>query len=208
MPTEKTIAPVKAYGSKTLILTNPFGQVAPHLREWYLERFGTDIHNGIDLILSGKRWDSYGSELVSAIDGYVPFVIQNAPFGERGNGIFVQSHDRKVQTLHWHCAKIFVKSGQSVTKGQVIGTMGNSGKVRPKPTLSHPYAGTHLHFMWQINVNGQWVSVDPLEHLDLGNYIIGEDTGIEEDTPPIMWQLQHIQAKIDVIKRQVDALQK
>ena len=39
-----------------------------------------------------------------------------------------------------------VNVGDTVTAGQVIGAMGNTGYVIPAPTYSNPYGGTHLHF--------------------------------------------------------------
>ena len=44
-----------------------------------------------------------------------------------------------------------VKEGDKVSQGQVIGTVGNTGKVSPKPTASNPNAGTHLHFEVRVN---------------------------------------------------------
>ena len=41
--------------------------------------------------------------------------------------------------------------GQTVTRGQKIGTMGNTGDVYPTPSYgSSSLAGTHLHFeVWK-----------------------------------------------------------
>ena len=45
-----------------------------------------------------------------------------------------------------HLRDIYVKEGQTVARGQRIGTMGNTGNVYPVPNSYNPYAGTHLHF--------------------------------------------------------------
>ena len=45
-----------------------------------------------------------------------------------------------------HLKDVLVTEGQTVARGQKIGTMGNSGEVPPVPSASSPYAGTHLHF--------------------------------------------------------------
>ena len=45
---------------------------------------------------------------------------------------------------------VYVKEGQTVTRQQKIGTMGNSGFVVPKPSASNPTAGTHLHYALYI----------------------------------------------------------
>ena len=45
-----------------------------------------------------------------------------------------------------HMKDIYVKEGQTVARGQKIGTMGNTGNVYPVPNSYNPYGGTHLHF--------------------------------------------------------------
>ena len=43
-------------------------------------------------------------------------------------------------------ASVNVSVGQVVSRGQKIGTMGNTGEVYPIPSAYSPYSGTHLHF--------------------------------------------------------------
>ena len=50
-----------------------------------------------------------------------------------------------------HLASVNVKVGQVVSRGQKIGTMGNTGEVYPRPTSYSPYSGTHLHFVTARN---------------------------------------------------------
>lgn len=58
-------------------------------------------------------------------------------------------------------------SGQSVTKGQVIGRQGNTGNVFPRPWGDCPECGSHLHFM--ILTCGEWqCAVNPQEYLAKG----------------------------------------
>ena len=45
-----------------------------------------------------------------------------------------------------HLKEVYVKQGQTVERGQKIGTMGNTGNVYPVPNAYQPYNGTHLHF--------------------------------------------------------------
>ncbi|MBQ2389849.1 MAG: M23 family metallopeptidase, partial [Clostridia bacterium] len=54
-------------------------------------------------------------------------------------------------TQYMHLNAVLVKEGQTVARGQKIGTMGNSGFVVPTPAYgSNSYAGTHLDFgVWR-----------------------------------------------------------
>ncbi|MGC9358205.1 MAG: peptidoglycan DD-metalloendopeptidase family protein [Anaerolineae bacterium] len=75
-------------------------------------------------------------------------VLLAEPLTVRGNAIIVD-HGWGVATGYWHLSRIDVEVGQSVTQGQVIGRVGNTG-------LS---TGAHLH--WQLWVDG--TPVDPLQ---------------------------------------------
>lgn len=79
-----------------------------------------------------------------------------------GEYILINHHDGTM-TLYGHLypGSRKVSSGQSVSQGQVIGTVGNTGNCFPRPTASSPYNGTHLHF--EVRVNG--TCVNPLRYL-------------------------------------------
>ena len=62
------------------------------------------------------------------------------PFIDHGHGIF---------TGYWHQTEIKVKVGDVISQGQVIGTVGRTGRA----------TGPHLH--WELFVEG--VQVDPLQ---------------------------------------------
>ena len=67
-----------------------------------------------------------------------------------GNYVVID-HGNGFQTLYAHFSKIYVKAGQTVNRGDVIGKMGATGRA----------TGIHLHF--EIIKNG--VKVDPLSYL-------------------------------------------
>ena len=66
--------------------------------------------------------------------------------GSRGNYIIINHNVSNYYTQYMHLNAVLVKEGQTVARGQKIGTMGNTGNVYPVPSSYNPYGGTHLHF--------------------------------------------------------------
>lgn len=90
-----------------------------------------------------------GSPIYAAADGVVESVI----YQRYGYGYHVIiNHGNGRKTLYAHAAKIFVKPGQHVTKGQTISTVGMTGRT----------TGPHLHF--ELIINGG--KVNPLGYLN------------------------------------------
>lgn len=83
-------------------------------------------HMGLDL--RGKR----GDEIRAVNDGIV-VMARNCFFS--GNTVVVD-HGNDVHTLYFHMTEFRVKQGDRVKKGQVLGTVGDTGRV----------TGPHLHF--------------------------------------------------------------
>ncbi|MBE6156691.1 MAG: M23 family metallopeptidase [Firmicutes bacterium] len=113
------------------VITSAFG---------YRELGGGKQHNGIDI--SGTPW---GSNIYAANDGIVTYIYNGCPNngsypnscgGGYGNQVVIY-HDNNIYTIYAHMMNdIPVSVGQTVSKKQVIGHMGNSGQS----------TGTHLHF--------------------------------------------------------------
>jgi murein DD-endopeptidase MepM/ murein hydrolase activator NlpD len=121
-------------------ITNFFGpSVHPFTRKWYL-------HKGIDLAY--KR----GTPIVSTANGKV---VEKGyePLGF-GNYVVIR-HRYGFFTKYAHMDKSYIKEGQTVTQGQVIGRMGNTG-------LS---TGPHLHY--EVRIGSQ--VVDPERYLNIKN---------------------------------------
>ncbi|MBL8915778.1 MAG: M23 family metallopeptidase, partial [Archangium sp.] len=71
---------------------------------------------------------------------------------QKGYGLIViVEHDDGLITLYAHNRDLRVKTGQKVRSGQVVATVGDSGKT----------SGPHLHF----EVRREGVPVDPLDFL-------------------------------------------
>lgn len=74
-------------------------------------------------------------------------VIESGDFFFSGNLVYIH-HGQGLITLYAHLNRIDVKIGDRVEKGQIIGTVGETGRV----------TGPHLH--WSVGLNGTWVDPD------------------------------------------------
>ena len=95
-------------------------------------RWGT-VHKGLDIAAPCN------TKIKAAAAGTVKFSGWNS--GGYGNLVII-SHGNGVETYYAHCNYVDVKAGQSVSQGQVIAGVGNTGNSY----------GNHLHF--EIRVNG------------------------------------------------------
>lgn len=120
--------------------------------ECYSSRFGNRrSYNGGEYIYFHTGLDfcgQVGDPVYSAASGVVVFV---GPLTVRGNATMID-HGWGVYTAYMHQSEILVNVGDRVESGQLIGRVGNTGRVE----------GSHLHF--EVLVGG--VQVDPLEWLD------------------------------------------
>lgn len=126
------VTPISSYN-----ITATFGQSS------YL---WSSVHTGVDLAAPT------GTPVMSVATG----TIVNASYsGSYGNRIVVK-HDDGTETWYAHLNSIAVASGQSVSAGEVIGTVGATGNV----------TGPHLHLEFHP---GGGSAVDPVAALaDLG----------------------------------------
>ncbi len=124
-------------------VTSPFG--------WRICPFhGRELHPGIDIGRATAGGPSLqGAAIVAAADGTVIYAGYR---GGYGNTVMVD-HGNGVVTLYAHQASggIRVRTGQSVSKGDRIGTVGSTGNS----------TGPHLHF--EVRVNG--VPKDPMGYM-------------------------------------------
>ena len=72
----------------------------------------------------------------------------------RGYGNYVViDHGDGIQTLYGHMDSVNVYAGQVVSQGDVVGIMGNTGRV---------YGVTGIHTHWEVIING--VKVNPINY--------------------------------------------
>ena len=120
-------------------------------------------HKGIDI--AGE----VGTPIITPISGVVDF---KGDAGSYGNVVFVKSGDTIMEFGHLN--SIDVESiGQKLQAGQVIGTLGNTGRS----------SGPHLH--WTIKVNGS--AVDPVEWTNTNDPMSATSSFTHEkiETPPL-----------------------
>lgn len=110
----------------------------------------TRNHKGIDL----------AADLDAPIRAIAAGTIVFAdPYAGYGNLVTIQ-HKNGITTHYGHCQKIKVKTGQKVTAGTIIGTIGSTGMS----------SGPHLHF--EIRMNG--VPQNPTRYIpDLAEHADG-----------------------------------
>lgn len=118
------------------VTSSPFGwRLHPILGSWIM-------HSGRDLAAPE------GTPVVAALSGRV---VSSGDAG--GYGLAVElEHGRPLRrTLYGHLSEIYVKEGDNVRQGEVIGRVGSTG-------LS---TGPHLHFELRLPQDGGWVATDP-----------------------------------------------
>jgi len=94
------------------------------------------FHNGVDLAAAS------GSPILAAYDGEV---IAAAYSSTMGNYVMID-HGDELYTIYMHASSLSVSTGQKVTKGQKIASVGSTGRS----------TGPHLHF--SVRKNGNYVS--------------------------------------------------
>lgn len=117
------------------------------------QEYKPGVHNGIDVVNQNYTLGN----IVAHSDGVVVGCRNNCNGFENGSyGNYVKiKHDNGYYTLYGHMAynTVRVSVGQRVSKGQVLGYMGNTG-------MSY---GGHLHFEVR---NTSDVRIDPTEYLN------------------------------------------
>lgn len=120
---------------------------------WITSRFGyrvspfsgkTALHAGLDIAAAP------GSPVYAPADGVVVYASYDESYGK----LITLDYGYGVTTRFGHLSQIYVQAGQRVSKWDVVGAVGNTGRS----------TGPHLHY--EVRING--TAVDPI------NYILDE----------------------------------
>jgi hypothetical protein len=117
---------------------------------WLTSRFGSRVspftnqkqfHAGIDI--AGER----GTDVYAPAQGKVVFSGNRGPLGKS----IIIDHGYGIRTQYGHGDDLYVKTGESVQRGQRIAALGNTGRS----------TGPHLHYV--VEVKGK--AVNPLDYI-------------------------------------------
>ena len=107
------------------------------------------MHAGIDL--SGPL----GTPIYATADG----TVTTAEWNNGGYGNLVKiDHGRGIETRYGHLSAYIVSAGQRVTRGQLIGRMGSTGRS----------TGSHLHY--EVRIDGR--AVNPIPFMKSTDYVL------------------------------------
>lgn len=104
-----------------------------------------NFHKGVDITKPGCA----GKDIVAAQAGTVILAQKTYTPGYSYGKYVIIDHGGGYTTLYGHCSEVYVTKGQTVTKGQKIAAIGNTGNSY----------GAHLHF--EVRINGQ--HTDPMK---------------------------------------------
>ena len=136
IPSEKPIKSQAMFTSGFGVRSDPF-------------RGAAAMHPGIDL--SGP----YGTPIYATADG----TVQRAGWNSGGYGNLVEiDHGRGITTRFGHLSAILVRAGEQITRGQLIGRMGSTGRS----------TGNHLHY--EVRIDGR--AVNPIPFMKSTDYVL------------------------------------
>ena len=136
IPSDKPVKSGAAFTSAFGVRADPF-------------RGGAAMHPGIDL--SGAR----GTPIYATADG----TVLRAGWNSGGYGNLVEvDHGRGITTRYGHLSAILVAADGKVTRGQLIGRMGSTGRS----------TGNHLHY--EVRIDGR--AVNPIPFMKSTDYVL------------------------------------
>ena len=110
---------------------------------------GAAMHPGIDLA------GAYGTPIYATADG----TVLRAGWNSGGYGNLIEiDHGRGITTRFGHLSAILVQPGDHITRGQLVGRMGSTGRS----------TGNHLHY--EVRIDGR--AVNPIPFMKSTDYVL------------------------------------
>jgi murein DD-endopeptidase MepM/ murein hydrolase activator NlpD len=134
-------------------------------------RGGYETHPGIDIQAP------YGTPVLATGAGEVTFAGRDPGYG----ALVVIDHGRDIETLYGHLAAIYVREGQQVKSGEVVGAVGATGRV----------TGVHLHYEVRLREE----PVDPMRYLDGGRAVRNASSPLTSVRPAAIDVSRHASAR-------------
>lgn len=118
--------------------------LSPYKSSFKVTQKQSSSHDGLDLVGIGDK------NIYSTVDGVVRSASwENSLNHKQGFGLYVSIRDSFDNVYYFgHLSKVFVKKGQKIKKGTLIGIEGNTG-----------YSfGSHLHYCCRFDANKKYVN--------------------------------------------------
>lgn len=203
-------------------ISQPYGETSN--AQWYKEHdIDIPFHNGVDIAIrkiGGSQRDNniatYGCSCYAWEDITKDKCVFETPMSTKGNGIQFwgtpwteDGITKRLYWVEWHASMVTTLK-TNFKKGDELMRLGNSGTVFPEPNDSNPFAGAHLHFMCflfhdgvlQNKDNGVKGAIDPMQFIDLNNFIIEGDWQDVSDLNPLSWVVgRQIEKALNLLKR-------
>lgn len=122
------------------------------------------MHGGIDLA------GPVGTPIYATADG----IVQRSEYNRGGYGNLVEiNHGQGIQTRYGHMSRLIARPGQRVSRGELIGLMGSTGRS----------TGSHLHY--EVRIDGRAVNPIPFMQSNETLLALQERVDRERGVPPM-----------------------
>ena len=108
-------------------------RISPHTRQ-------LSLHEGLDIAAP------YGTPVKATESGVIIYAAYAAGYGK----LVSINHGYGLVTRYAHNSRVFVEKGQRVIRGEIIASVGNTGRT----------TGPHLHY--EIRLNGEAINIEDL----------------------------------------------
>lgn len=116
------------------------------------------VHTGVDFVpneeyyRNNKTYKDTGSVIVYAtMNGTVNYNVDK--YGS--NTVEIINTDDSIKVIFMHLNGVFVATGETITAGKPVGTMGDTGFS----------TGEHLHYEVRVKNGNNWIPVNPLGYI-------------------------------------------